>query len=137
MNQYIIKMQDGKPSEHPMILENFVQCFPEIDLANLPSTFAYFEKNSMPILGPYQELHSIIPDYIVREDGIVEERWVIREYSSEERARLIELRRAEIHPAGWIFNEETCSYETPIPYPDDGQRYVWDDATENWVVFQD
>ena len=32
----------------------------------------------------------------------------------------------------WVLNEETCLWEPPIPYPDDGQYYEWDEETISW-----
>lgn len=32
----------------------------------------------------------------------------------------------------WILNEETCLWEAPIPYPQDGKFYQWDENTQNW-----
>ena len=29
----------------------------------------------------------------------------------------------------WTLNETTCLWEAPIPHPDDGNEYVWDEAT--------
>ena len=29
----------------------------------------------------------------------------------------------------WSLNETTCLWEAPIPYRDDGNKYVWDEAT--------
>ena len=34
----------------------------------------------------------------------------------------------------WVLNEETCRWEAPIPYPDDGQLYNWDESTKSWVL---
>jgi hypothetical protein len=34
----------------------------------------------------------------------------------------------------WILNEETCIYEAPVPYPNDGQMYIWDEVTKSWVL---
>ena len=34
----------------------------------------------------------------------------------------------------WVLNETTCQWEAPVPYPTDGERYVWDEATQTWVV---
>ncbi len=31
----------------------------------------------------------------------------------------------------WVFNEETCQWERPIPYPDDDGNYFWVDG--EWV----
>ena len=34
----------------------------------------------------------------------------------------------------WILNEETCLWDAPVPYPDDGNEYKWDETTTNWVL---
>jgi len=34
----------------------------------------------------------------------------------------------------WVLNEDTCQWQAPVAMPDDGQRYVWDEATTSWVV---
>lgn len=33
----------------------------------------------------------------------------------------------------WVLNEETCRWEAPIPYPNDGKFYRWDENSGNWV----
>ena len=37
----------------------------------------------------------------------------------------------------WVLNEDTCWYEAPIPYPNDGNRYYWNEDTLSWVIFND
>ena len=32
----------------------------------------------------------------------------------------------------WVLNEDTCLWESPVPYPSDGERYVWDEETVAW-----
>ena len=32
----------------------------------------------------------------------------------------------------WILNEDTCIWETPTPYPDDGEMYTWNEETLTW-----
>lgn len=32
----------------------------------------------------------------------------------------------------WNFNEVTVSWEAPIPKPEDGQQYSWDEEIGNW-----
>ena len=32
----------------------------------------------------------------------------------------------------WVLNEETCLWEPPTPYPDDGEMYQWDESTTSW-----
>ena len=34
----------------------------------------------------------------------------------------------------WILNEDTCRWDPPIPYPTDGNRYSWDEDTQQWVL---
>jgi hypothetical protein len=35
--------------------------------------------------------------------------------------------------ASWTLNEETCLWEAPIPMPQDGKSYTWDESIINWV----
>ena len=35
--------------------------------------------------------------------------------------------------ASWVLDETTCRWEAPVPYPQDGKRYQWDEATTSWV----
>lgn len=32
----------------------------------------------------------------------------------------------------WILNEDTCLWEAPVAYPDDGQNYEWNESTKQW-----
>ena len=32
----------------------------------------------------------------------------------------------------WILNEETCQWEAPTAYPDDGKFYNWNEETTSW-----
>lgn len=34
----------------------------------------------------------------------------------------------------WTLNEDTCIWESPIAYPNDGKLYQWDEATTSWVA---
>ena len=34
----------------------------------------------------------------------------------------------------WVLNTTTYQWEAPIPYPDDGKAYYWDEATTSWVL---
>lgn len=33
----------------------------------------------------------------------------------------------------WNLNENTCLWEAPIPYPTDGDYYVWNEEAASWV----
>jgi hypothetical protein len=36
--------------------------------------------------------------------------------------------------ASWTLNNETAQWDAPVPYPQDGGPYVWDEATTSWVA---
>ena len=33
----------------------------------------------------------------------------------------------------WTLNDATCLWESPVPYPDDGQDYTWNENTQSWL----
>jgi len=33
----------------------------------------------------------------------------------------------------WILNEDTCLWDSPVPYPTDGKLYHWNEETSSWV----
>ena len=46
-----------------------------------------------------------------------------------------EIRDAFIPPKpypSWILNEDSCIWESPIPYPNDGNNYIWNEETGKW-----
>lgn len=34
----------------------------------------------------------------------------------------------------WVLAENTCHWESPVPIPNDGQMYVWDEDNMQWSV---
>jgi len=32
----------------------------------------------------------------------------------------------------WVLDEETCLWEPPVAYPDDGEQYTWDEQAVAW-----
>ena len=32
----------------------------------------------------------------------------------------------------WTLNEETCLWDSPVPYPTDGNVYIWNEETQTW-----
>lgn len=33
----------------------------------------------------------------------------------------------------WSLNEDSCLWEPPVPCPDDGKPYYWDEENKTWV----
>jgi hypothetical protein len=36
----------------------------------------------------------------------------------------------------WVLNTQTCLWEAPIPYPNDGKSYRWDEDTQSWLLIE-
>jgi hypothetical protein len=36
----------------------------------------------------------------------------------------------------WVLNTTTCQWQAPVPYPNDGKMYIWDEATLSWVLVE-
>ena len=34
----------------------------------------------------------------------------------------------------WSLNEETCLWDAPIPCPDDGNKYLWNEELKQWKM---
>lgn len=35
--------------------------------------------------------------------------------------------------ASFVLNEQTCLWEPPVPMPNDGKYYYWDEPTVSWI----
>jgi hypothetical protein len=33
----------------------------------------------------------------------------------------------------WTLNEDTCYWESPVPYPTDDKRYTWNEDNQEWT----
>lgn len=76
-----IKINNGAPVDHPMLEDNFVQAFPDIDTSNLPKEFALFERVPKPLAGMYEVVEG--PEYKFV-DGVVKDVWSVRPMTDEE-----------------------------------------------------
>lgn len=36
----------------------------------------------------------------------------------------------------WVLNESSCMWEAPVPHPDDGKLYSWNEETQSWDPIQ-
>jgi hypothetical protein len=39
--------------------------------------------------------------------------------------------------ASWTLNEDTCLWEAPVAYPDDGGSYTWNEDTTSWKAVEE
>jgi len=79
----LIKIVDGVPFEHPMLVENYLQVFPDTDLTNLPEGVAWFERKYRPEL-PENSVF-VQEDSVYQFDGTVwTDVWLIRDKTEQE-----------------------------------------------------
>lgn len=132
--ELFIRIKDGQPFEHPILGNNFRRAFPNIDVNNLPPEFAKFERVPLPSL-IYATLNSPEPTYAFV-DGVVKDVWDITPFTPEqiqEKQNQVKAYWAEHGFASWVFNEETCAFDPPVPMPLDGNMYQWNEDSLMWV----
>jgi len=37
----------------------------------------------------------------------------------------------------WIWNEDISVWESPVPYPNDGEYYLWNEELGSWVLYSE
>ena len=77
-----IKLQNGQPIDHPMIEENLLQIFPNIDVNLLPSDIIKFERVAVPNLGLYEVYEGTTYEV---SDGVCKDVHQVRDMTAEEK----------------------------------------------------
>ena len=131
--ELFIRIVDGKPFEHPIFGDNFREAFPDVDTNNLPPQFARFVRVQPPIIGLYQKNQTVSYQLV---DGVYTDVYSCEDMTAEdilEKQQIVKDAWAVNGFASWVFNETTCSFDPPIPYPNDDKFYKWDELTTSWV----
>lgn len=127
-----IRIKDGKPFEHPILEDNFRQAFPTIDVNNLPSEFMRFERIPQPKLDVYQVYEGVtyeIGNHLVRDKHLVREMTDVEKLAKQ---NVVKEEWAIYGAKSWVFDEITCSFKPPIPCPEDGKYYKWNEKDLSW-----
>jgi hypothetical protein len=128
-----IQIVNGQPFQHPIMGDNFRQAFPDVDVNNLPSKFAKFVRVELSTLGVY-DLH--VGSTYEWQGGVVTDAHQVRAMTAEEitaKQNTVKADWAQNGFASWVFNETTCTFEPPIPYPTDSKLYRWNESTTSWM----
>ena len=129
-----IQVEDSKPVNHPILGNVFREAFPNIDVNNLPSGFARFVRVAPPALGPYEKNQTVSYQLI---DGVYTDVFSCEQMTSQEikdKQEAIKTAWQTFGPQSWVFNENTCGFEPPVPMPTDGKVYGWDEKTLSWIA---
>lgn len=126
-----IQIENGTPINHPALEENLMAVYN----GNIPNNWEPFERVVFPTIGTYQVLENELPTY-KKIDNVWKDYWDIREMTTEEKLakqQLVKDTFDKIKYSSWIFNENICEFEPPIPQPIDGKNYFWDENNIKWV----
>jgi hypothetical protein len=129
-----IRIKDGQPFEHPIIGENFRAAFPKVDVNNLPPEFARFERIAAPVLGPYEVYEGVTYELF---GSVYRDFHHVRQMTEQEKTNkqdTVKALWAENGFGSWLFDVDTCSFISPVPYPDDGGHYRWDEPSLSWIL---
>ncbi len=133
MNLYI-RIVDGQITDHPILESNLLQAYPGIDLNNSQEYVKFTRIPKDVSEGTYE-----IAYYTYEWDGdTVRDAWHTRPMTTAERLAKQETTKQDWQTYGypsWQFNETTCSFEAPVPHPNDGNKYRWSEATLSWELF--
>lgn len=130
-----IRVENGQTVKHPAFGDNLRQAFGEI-----PAEWEPFVRVDRPIPGVYEVLESEQPTY-EKVDGVWTDVWALRPMTAEEIAAKQQAvkddwaaREYAANWSAWVFNEDTCQYDPPIPRPEpvEGKLVFWSGADNNW-----
>lgn len=122
-----IRIKNGQPFEHPIFGDNFRQAFPDVDINNLPPTFARFTRVPKPVLGVYEVCEGCTYEW---DNGVVTDVHHVRAMTEEEKAAKISAAYENL-PEGWSLDEETLQVSLP-PKPE-GDGWTFDLEQNAWV----
>jgi hypothetical protein len=135
MLELYIKIQNGLPVDHPHLKDNVLDAYElsDTDLDGHPDWLPFI-RTEMPKVGIYEVADG---PYYVRDGNVVNEQWVVRAMTDEEKVMKQNRRKFDWKnsggPSNWVFDEAKCAYLPPVPYPDDGAPYVWVQEANRWI----
>ena len=128
-----IQIIDNQPVNHPILEDNLLMFYTAEDLANNPQ-YAPFVRVAQPTPKPYERPATCVYEKV---DGVYTDVWTAEPMTAEEILEKQTQVKLEWQEAGgyasWEFNENTCSFDPPEPYPSDDKVYTWSEETLTWV----
>ena len=125
---FFVQIENGEPVGHPIQEDNFVHSYPDISKNDLPPNFAEFIRNKQPKIGIYEKIDGYT---YIKTGRFWTCTWNVVSMTADE----IKNKQDNVYSkhSYMIFNEETCSYKYPLPYPIvEGKKFRWSEITNNW-----
>ena len=135
--EFFIRIKDGQPFEHPIIVDNFRESFPSVDTNNLPAEFARFMRVQDPVVGVYEDYIGVTYELI---DGVYKDVHHVvpmTEQQKIDKQNAVKSRWPKPY-ASWVFDENTCMWNAPVAYPTDvgtpeaPKMYTWNEESRTW-----
>jgi hypothetical protein len=130
----VIRIQNQEIIGHPITKENFIQAYPSLNFNDPGPNFAKFNRIPQPQIQVYEVLEGCEYRW---NNNIVEDYWIVRQMTNEEKLskqnQIKQIWQENNGFQSWIFNEEICEFVAPIPYPNDGKKYIWNEESLNWT----
>lgn len=38
--------------------------------------------------------------------------------------------------SSWLLETNTCQWQAPVSYPNDGKQYIWGETTQSWIIIK-
>lgn len=131
--QLLIKVENNQPVNHPILFENFLMINPDADYDNLPEGYVKFIRVPRPFVGPFQT--TLEQPVYIWNNGVVTDDWGVRDMTLDEKAACIANTLLCRPYPSWTFIEEELRFEPPVPVPQDGKIYNWDEDTLSWIEY--
>ena len=94
------------------------------------------DKSTWPITTTAEGAHTRAPLFFgtCDDDAVINIPGVVATYTAEEYQALktAEHQARKPYPS-WVGNEETMTWDSPTPYPQDDKQYYWDEPSVSWI----
>jgi len=106
--------------------------YPQIKNCNI----IWCNKSTWPIATTAEGAHTVAPLFFgtCDDDAVINIPGVVATYTAEQYQALktAEHQARKPYPS-WVGNEETMTWDSPTPYPQDDKDYYWDEPSVSWV----
>ena len=124
-----IRVVNGEAFEHPITEENLQMVVQDFDPENPPEGLEKFIRKPVPAVG---FLETFVGTTYKRVDGIIQDVHEIRPLTEDEKNAKIKFMKDHFPFPSWTLDEIKGEWIPPIPHPNDGKCYVWDEEKQIW-----
>ena len=133
--------ESGNPNSHPVLLDNFIQAFPDLDISGdtAPQGWAWFTRISANTASLSANVKQKIDNTYVynTETNAFEDNHFVRMKTDEELVETYALLANNKPFPSWTVDINTLKFVPPAPRPtvepDAGKYYAWDETTLTWI----